>query len=160
MKNESDTVTNPDIYGYDPDIYGTDLERWGEETKLWESPDYGHRQQELPEDLMQEARVTVRKTRVVLTKLSNMQLACLERACVEVHRFSLWNKIITEMIKRPDFIPERGTAEEQTLIRMVPNPARILFDQIHPVGPYKSSYSAYKAGTSPEHIQDRKLGVG
>jgi hypothetical protein len=138
----------------------TDLEWWGEEeVKTWSSPNYGTRYQELPEELMKEALETVFKKRVIVTKLSNIQLSCLERACVKTHRFDLWNRCTNEMLKRPDFVPERGTYEEQDLIKLLPNSGskgewehvgERPFDSMKP---YKSSYSAYKSGTNPESVK-------
>jgi hypothetical protein len=139
----------------------TDLEWWGEEeVKLWSSPNYGNREQELPEKLMKEALEKVTKKRVIVSKLSNMQLSCLARACVTTCSFTLWNRCINEMLARPDFVPERGTQEERSLINLLPDKDESNTWWEH-VGekpydcsrPYKSSYSAYKSGTSPEQIK-------
>jgi hypothetical protein len=138
----------------------TDLEWWGEEeVKLWSSPNYGRRYQELPEELMKEAFETVFKKRVIVTKLTNIQLSCLDRACLDTGNFHLWNRCVNEMLKRPDFVPERGTYEEQSLIKLLPNGEsegeweRVGERPFDCMKPYKSSYSAYKSGTNPESIK-------
>jgi hypothetical protein len=109
----------------------------------------------ITEELQEWAMSKVYQKRVVIKKLSNDKLKALEWACVKVGRFLLCNRITNEMLARPDFIPERGSNLEKSLINCLPN--GWLFEREPLLGPYIYDYLTYKEGRNPAAIAHKKF---